>query len=95
MRVVQNRTADDVAQGKVCPASAYTPKPCSTNAIWALISGPLIAQPVQGINFIVLNPDGSGTKLIDGAARLDQSAYSVDQWLKIPRGMAEFSRLGG
>jgi hypothetical protein len=43
----------------------------------------------------VPKPDGSGTKLIDWAARLDQSAYSVDHWLKIPRGMAEFSRLGG
>jgi len=43
---------------------------------------------VQGINFIVLNPDGSGTKLIDWAARLVSNAYSVDQRLKIPRWMA-------
>ncbi len=65
------------------------------NAISALISGPPTAPPVQGINFIVSNPDGSGTKLIDWAARLDQNAYSVDQRVKIPRWMTEFSRLGG
>ena len=51
--------------------------------------------PVEGINFIAPNPDGSGSKLIDWAARLDSNAYSVDQRVKIPRCMAEFSRIGG
>ena len=41
------------------------------------------------------NPDGSGTKLIDWAARLDGNAYPVDQWVKIPHWVAEFSHLGG
>ena len=51
--------------------------------------------PVEGINFIVPNPDGSGTKVVDWAARLDRNAYSVDQRVKVPRWMAEFQRLGG
>ena len=52
-------------------------------------------RPVEGINVIAPNPDGSGSKLIDWAARMDSNAYSVDQRVKITRCMAEFSRIGG
>jgi hypothetical protein len=51
--------------------------------------------PGAGINFIVPNPDGSGTKVIDWAGKLDRDAYAVDQRVKMPRWLEEFQKLGG
>ncbi|GAB1365005.1 hypothetical protein MASR1M32_42410 [Rhodobacter sp.] len=50
---------------------------------------------MQGINFIVPNPDGSGSKVIDWAGKLDRNAYAVDQRVKMPRWLDEFVKLGG
>ncbi|MDZ4394839.1 styrene monooxygenase/indole monooxygenase family protein [Cypionkella sp.] len=95
VRVVQNRTADDVAQGKVLSSQCMFSNAVQHERDLGIDFWSADCPPVEGINFIVPNPDGSGTKLIDWAARLDQNAYSVDQRVKIPRWMAEFSRLGG
>ncbi len=95
VRVVQNRTAEDVASGKVLSSQCMFSNAVQHERDLGIDFWSADCPPVQGINFIVPNPDGSGTKLIDWAARLDQNAYSVDQRVKIPRWMAEFSRLGG
>lgn len=50
---------------------------------------------MQGIGFTVPAPDGSGTKALSWAARLDDNAYAVDQRVKMPVWLAEFEKLGG
>lgn len=95
VRIVQNRTATEVAQGKVLSSQCMFSNAVQHERDLGIDFWSTECPPVQGINFIVPNPDGSGTKVIDWAARLDRNAYSVDQRVKIPRWMAEFSRLGG
>ncbi|MES2432330.1 MAG: styrene monooxygenase/indole monooxygenase family protein [Pseudomonadota bacterium] len=95
VRVVQNRTAEDMAQGKVLSSQCMFSNAVQHERDLGIDFWSADCPPVEGINFIVPNPDGSGSKLIDWAARLDSNAYSVDQRVKIPRWMAEFSRLGG
>lgn len=95
VRIVQNRTAEDVAQGKVLSSQCMFSNAVQHERDLGIDFWSADCPPVEGINFIVPNPDGSGTKLIDWAARLDSNAYSVDQRVKIPRWMAEISRLGG
>ncbi len=95
VRVVQNRTAEEVANGRVLSSQCMFSNAVQHERDLGIDFWSETCPPVQGINFIVPNPDGSGTKLIDWAGRLDRDAYSVDQRVKIPRWMAEFTRLGG
>ncbi|WP_158566871.1 styrene monooxygenase/indole monooxygenase family protein [Actinomadura craniellae] len=49
--------------------------------------------PIEGLSFAV--PDGSGGRAINWASRLDATARSVDQRVKMPAWLAEFERRGG
>ncbi len=95
VRIVQNRTADDIEQGRVLSSQCMFSNSVGHERELGIDFWADSCPPVQGINFMVPNPDGSGTKLIDWTGRLDRDAYSVDQRVKIPRWMAEFQRLGG
>ena len=95
VRIVQNRTAEDIASGRVLSSQCMFSNAVQHERDLGIDFWSDTCPPVEGINFIVPNPDGSGSKAIDWAARLDHNAYSVDQRVKIPRWMAEFSRLGG
>ena len=95
VRIVQNRTAEDVATGRVLSSQCMFSNAVQHERDLGIDFWSDTCPPVEGINFIVPNPDGSGTKVIDWAARLDRNAYSVDQRVKVPRWMAEFQRLGG
>lgn len=95
VRIVQNRTAEDIATGRVLSSQCMFSNAVQHERDLGLDFWSGTCPPVEGINFIVPNPDGSGTKVIDWAGRLDQNAYSVDQRVKVPRWMAEFQRLGG
>ena len=95
VRIVQNRTADEVASGKVLSSQCMFSNAVQHERDIGIDFWSTECPRVEGINFIVPNPDDSGTKLIDWSARLDSNAYSVDQRVKIPRWMAEFSRLAG
>lgn len=95
VRIVQNRTAEDIASGRVLSSQCMFSNAVQHERDLGIDFWSDACPPVEGINFIVPNPDGSGSKAIDWAARLDHNAYSVDQRVKIPRWMAEFSRLGG
>jgi hypothetical protein len=50
---------------------------------------------VDGIGLAVPHPEQKGAKAIDWAARLNSSAQSVDQRVKIPAWMDEFQKKGG
>lgn len=95
VRIVQNRTAADIAQGKVLSSQCMFSNAVQHERDLGIDFWSGTCPPVQGINFIVPNPDGSGTKVVDWAARLERDAFSVDQRVKIPRWMAEFQALGG
>jgi 2-polyprenyl-6-methoxyphenol hydroxylase-like FAD-dependent oxidoreductase len=95
VRIVQNRTAEQIATGKVLSSQCMFSNAVQHEKDLGIDFWSTTCPPVEGINFIVPNPDGSGSKVIDWAARLDANAYSVDQRVKIPRWMAEFQALGG
>lgn len=95
VRIVQNRTAEELAKGRVLSSQCMFSNAVENERALGIDVWSDSCPPVQGINFIVANPDGSGTKAIDWAAKLDRNAYSVDQRVKVPRWMEEFQRLGG
>jgi hypothetical protein len=95
VRVVQNRTAEDIATGKVMSSQCMFHNSVEHERELGIDFWSDTCPPVDGINFQVPAPDGSGHKAIDWTGRLDHSAYSVDQRVKIPAWMAEFERLGG
>ena len=95
VRIVQNRTGAEIAAGRVLSSQCMFSNALAHEAALGIDFWSNECPPVQGINFIVPNPDGSGTKAVDWAARLDRDAQSVDQRVKIPRWMDEFERLGG
>jgi len=95
VRVVQNRTAEDIANGKVMSSQCMFHNSVEHERELGIDFWADTCPPVDGINFQVPAPDGSGQKAIDWVGRLDNSAYSVDQRVKIPAWMAEFERLGG
>ncbi|MFN3293692.1 MAG: styrene monooxygenase/indole monooxygenase family protein [Gemmobacter sp.] len=95
VRVVQNRTAEEIATGKVLSSQCMFSNAVQHERDLGLDFWSDTCPPVEGINFIVPNHDGSGTKLIDWTGKLDRPAYAVDQRVKMPRWLAEFQRLGG
>ncbi len=95
VRIVQNRTGAEIAAGRVLSSQCMFSNALTHETALGIDFWSKECPPVQGINFIVPNPDGSGTKAVDWAARLDRDAQSVDQRVKIPRWMDEFERLGG
>ena len=95
VRVVQNRTAEDIATGKVLSSQCMFHNSVEHERELGIDFWSDTCPPVDDINFQVPAPDGSGQKAIDWTGRLDHSAYSVDQRVKIPAWMAEFERLGG
>ncbi len=95
VRIVQNRTAENIATGRVLSSQCMFHNAVQNERDLGIDFWSDSCPPVEGINFMVPNPDGSGRKVIDWAGRLDRNAYSVDQRVKVPAWMAEFSRLGG
>lgn len=95
VRVVQNRTGEEIARGKVLSSQCMFSNAVQHERDLGIDFWSDECPPVQGINFIVPNPDGSGTKLIDWTGKLDRNAYAVDQRVKMPRWLDEFTRLGG
>lgn len=95
VRVVQNRTAEDIATGKVLSSQCMFHTAVQNERDLGIDFWSDICPPVEGINFMVPHPEVPGAKAMDWVGRLDQNAYSVDQRVKIPRWMAEFTRLGG
>lgn len=95
VRIVQNRTAEDIAAGKVMSSQCMFHTAVQNERDLGIDFWSDTCPPVEGINFMVPAPDGSGNKAIDWTGRLEENAYSVDQRVKIPAWMAEYERLGG
>jgi hypothetical protein len=95
VRIVQNRTAEQIAAGRVLSSQCMFSNAVQNERDLGIDFWATTCPPVEGINFIVPNPDGSGSKVIDWAGKLDHPGFSVDQRVKIPVWLAEFQRLGG
>lgn len=95
VRVVQNRTAEEIEKGKVLSSQCMFHNAVQNERDLGIDFWSDTCPPVEGINFMVPSPDKPGEKVIDWVGRLDRNAYSVDQRVKIPRWMAEFEKLGG
>lgn len=95
VRVVQNRTADEIEKGKVLSSQCMFHNAVQNERDLGIDFWSDTCPPVEGINFMVPSPDTPGAKVVDWVGRLDRNAYSVDQRVKIPRWMAEFEKLGG
>ncbi len=93
MTLVSNRTADELAGGSVLSSQCMFESALEAEHALGLDFWRETCPPVDGIALAV--PDGEGGRAVDWAARLDGSAQSVDQRLKIPRWLGEFERRGG
>lgn len=95
VRVVQNRTAEEIEKGRVLSSQCMFHTAVQNERDLGIDFWSDTCPPVEGISFAVPDPEGSGQKVIDWTGRLENNAYSVDQRVKIPRWMEEFTKLGG
>jgi len=95
VRVVQNRTGEEIATGKVLSSQCMFHNAVQNERDLGIDFWSESCPPVEGIQFSVPDPEGSGNKVIDWAGRLDKPAYSVDQRVKMPKWLDEFEKLGG
>ncbi len=95
VRVVQNRTGDEIAAGRVLSSQCMFHTAVQNERDIGIDFWSDTCPPVEGISFAVPHPEIRGAKAIDWVGRLDRNAYAVDQRVKIPRWLKEFERLGG
>ena len=95
VRVVQNRTGDEIEKGRVLSSQCMFHTAVQNERDIGIDFWDDSCPPVQGISFAVPHPEIRGAKAIDWVGRLDRNAYAVDQRVKIPRWLKEFEKLGG
>src|SRR5271156_4261754 len=95
VEIVQDRSAEAIARGKVLSSQCMFDEALQNERDLKLNFWDQACPTVDSINFTVPAPDGSGAKAIDWNGKLDRPAQSVDQRVKIPAWMAEFTRRGG
>lgn len=93
--IVQNRTAEQVRDGKVLSSQCMFDQALQSERDIGLNFWDAECPTVDSINFVVPSPESPGTKLIDWNGKLDKPGQSVDQRIKVPRWMTEFERRGG
>lgn len=93
--LVSNRTGEQIRAGRVMSSQCMFGGALRTESDLKLDFWSDSGQcpPVEGIAFTVPGPDGA--KALHWSARLDAEARSVDQRVKIPAWMDEFTRRGG
>jgi len=94
VRVVSNRTADDIFTGQVLSSQCMFDDALQSERDLGINTWERQCPSVAGIGMILPAPDGSG-KALDWAYRLDKPAQAVDQRVKIPGWMKYFQTIGG
>jgi hypothetical protein len=94
VRLAQNRTAADIAAGKVLSTQCVFAAARAQERRLGLDLWHAEAPPIVGVRVAVAAPDGSG-KAFGFVGRLQAPAQSVDQRVKFPRFMDEVARRGG
>jgi hypothetical protein len=95
VRIVQNRTGEEIARGKVLSSQCMFDQALQNERDLGINFWEAECPTVDSISFTVPSPDGGGAKAIDWNGKLDKPAQSVDQRVKIPRWMKEFTLAGG
>ncbi|MDP9892322.1 hypothetical protein J2W32_001235 [Variovorax boronicumulans] len=90
-----NRTGEDIRRGKVMSSQCMFDTSLQIERDLGLDHWASDCPTVDGIGLAVPHPEQKGAKAIDWAARLNASAQSVDQRVKIPAWMDEFQKKGG
>ncbi|WP_425053874.1 styrene monooxygenase/indole monooxygenase family protein [Psychromarinibacter sp. S121] len=93
-KIIQDRTGEDIAAGKVLSSQCQFDAALAHERELGIDFWAEDCPPVEGISFSVPNPEGP-SKVVDWAAMLDKPAQSVDQRVKMPRWLEEFTKLGG
>ena len=93
--ITSNRTPEDLRTGKVLSSQCMFHDSLQLERDRGLNFWEPDCPPVEGISFTVPHPELPGEKAMAWSHRLDHKAQSVDQRVKVPGWMAEFSRLGG
>ena len=91
--ILSDRSADAIRHGKVLSSQCMFDTALQIERQSGLNYWEHVCPKVGGVGFAVPGPDGG--KVIDWAERLEHHAQSVDQRVKIPRWMAEFTQRGG
>ena len=95
VRLVQNRTAADLAHGKVMSSQCVFGTARHEERKLGLDLWDDDAPAVTGMRIAVAAPDGSGNKAFGFVGNLAEKAQSVDQRVKFPRFLELFEQLGG
>jgi hypothetical protein len=90
-----NRTGDDIRHGKVMSSQCMFHTSLQIERDLGLDHWANDCPTVDGIGLAVPHPEQKGAKAIDWIARLNSSAQSVDQRVKVPAWMSEFQKKGG
>ncbi len=93
VRIVTNRTAQEVAAGRILSSQCMFGTSLSYEKELGINYWDEQCPTVDGIGFCMNGPDGS--PMIDWKGKLDRPAQSVDQRVKMPRWMETFKQLGG
>jgi hypothetical protein len=94
VRLAQNRTADDIANGNVLSTQCVFPTARAQERRLGLDLWHEEAPAIAGVRLAVAAPDGSG-KAFGFVGKLQAPAQSVDQRIKFSRFMDEAARRGG
>ncbi|MGJ3699489.1 styrene monooxygenase/indole monooxygenase family protein [Variovorax sp. AFSI2.2] len=90
-----NRTGEDIRHGKVMSSQCMFHTSLQIERDLGLDLWAQDCPTVDGIGLAVPHPEQKGAKAIDWVARLNSSAQSVDQRVKIPAWMDLFQKKGG
>jgi hypothetical protein len=93
--VVSNRTPEDILAGRVMSSQCMFGAALEHERELGINYWDSECPPVDGVSVVVPAPDGSGSKAIEFASRLERPAQSVDQRVKMPRWMEELEGIGG
>jgi hypothetical protein len=94
VRVVSNRTPDDIRTGKVLSSQCMFDDALQSERDLGINFWERDCPDVDGIGVILPAPDGSG-KALDWAYKLDKPAQAVDQRVKVLGWMQHFQSIGG
>lgn len=96
VRVVSDRTPEQLACGRVTSGQVLAGRSLSYERGLGLNLWDDQAPPIEGVSMAIAPPEGGPpTKAVRWTGRLDSTAQSVDQRVKMPRFIGEFIRRGG
>ena len=95
VEIVQDRSAEAIAQGKVLSSQCMFDEALQNERDLKLNFWDQTCPTVDSLGVNLAAPDRSGVKVIEWNGKLDRPAQSVDQRVKFPAWMEEFTRRGG